>query len=159
MTPAAPPPTSDHARQGPRPADEQSGRAATCAVRSLSDVASVQEKLLAQVRERGYDESAQFAIRLAVEEALVNAVRHGEPARRDEPVRVLYEVTEESVKVRIIDPGPGFDPKKVPDPTSDDRLDLPTGRGILLMRAFMTHVVFNEKGNEVTLIYERSKPG
>ena len=51
----------------------------------------------------------------------------------------------------VRDEGPGFDPASLPDPTDPANLDRPCGRGLLLMRTFMDNVIFNDKGNEVTL--------
>ncbi len=157
MTPAAPPPPPDDEHvQRHAGAGGESG--STLTLHSLSGIAAVQEELLALVREQGFDDSAQFAIRLAVEEALANAVRYGKPEQRGAAVRITYQVTPQRVWVRISDPGPGFNPESVPDPTTDERLDLPTGRGILIMRAFMTEVSYNERGNTVTLVYEKPQP-
>jgi serine/threonine-protein kinase RsbW len=155
MTPAAAPtpPDDPHAQPQAGPGEE---RESTMTLRTLAGIAEVQEQLLVEVRRHGYDDSAQFAIRLAVEEALANAVRYGRPEERDAAVRLTYQVTDERVWVRITDPGPGFNPQDVPDPTEAERLDLPTGRGILIMRAFMTEVSYNDKGNVVTLVYEKS---
>ena len=60
------------------------------------------------------------------------------------------------VRIVIEDEGPGFDPTDVPDPTDDDNLDKPSGRGLMLMRAFMTVIEYNEKGNRVLLEKARS---
>ncbi len=152
MSPAAPPTASDD--DAPRP-DGEEGGGATATLRSLAGISEFQDHLLALVREHGYDDSAQFAVRLAVEEALANAVRYGKPEERGEAVRITYQVSGERIWIRIADPGPGFNPAKVPDPTSEERLDLPAGRGILIMRAFMTEVRYNEQGNEVTLVYQK----
>jgi anti-sigma regulatory factor (Ser/Thr protein kinase) len=55
----------------------------------------------------------------------------------------------------IRDDGPGFDPSSLPDPTDPANLDRPCGRGLLLMRTFMDNVIYNDRGNEVTLFKER----
>lgn len=117
-------------------------------------IAEFQDQLNDLCSRSGYDESARFAVRLAIEEALVNAFRHGNGNRPGSHVTVDYSVTPEKITVQVTDEGEGFDPGKVPDPTEDERLGLPTGRGILIMRAFMTDVSFNKKGNTVTLVYK-----
>ncbi len=68
-----------------------------------------------------------------------------------------YEVTPQRVEIVITDEGDGFDPQCVPDPTRDENLEKPGGRGIMLMRAFMDTVEFSERGNSVRLI--KSRPG
>jgi serine/threonine-protein kinase RsbW len=60
-------------------------------------------------------------------------------------------VAAERVRIEIIDEGEGFDPAIVPDCTLEDRLDVPSGRGVMLIRSFMTRVEYNEKGNAVVL--------
>ena len=111
-----------------------------------------EEHLLGEMAEHGYDKAATFAVRLAVEESLNNALRYGARSGREQPVRITCEVDDECVRVRIADSGGGFNPELVPDPTLDENLEKPTGRGIMLMRAYMDEVVFNEKGNEVCMI-------
>lgn len=92
-----------------------------------------------------------FAIHLALEEALVNAIRHGNRSRQEKLVLIHTEITPERFLTRITDEGPGFDPEALPDPTADEFLECPSGRGVKLMQNFMTSVTFNAAGNEVTL--------
>jgi len=121
------------------------------------DIGALRDKLLAAIEASGYPEAAAFAIRLAFDEAIANAFRHGHRSLPDdEPVVVSHEIDARSVRIRVEDRGPGFDPGDVPDPTLDENLSRPSGRGIMLMRAYMTDVLFNQQGNEVTLVYERS---
>jgi serine/threonine-protein kinase RsbW len=54
------------------------------------------------------------------------------------------------IRVTIEDEGPGFNPEEVPDPTDFENLDKPSGRGIVLMRAFMDEVLYNDRGNQLT---------
>ena len=117
---------------------------------------------------------------VAVEEALLNAYYHGNleisSELREQDHRLYHETAEARsrqspwcdrrihVTVRISpkqaiyvvrDEGPGFDPSSLPDPTDPANLDRPCGRGMLLMRTFMDNVIYNDKGNEVTLFKER----
>ena len=112
----------------------------------------VADALLEELRAKGYSEVAVFAVRLAVEEALNNAIRHGNAMDPAKTAELVYEVTDEQVEIRVIDEGPGFDYHKVPDPTLDENLDKPTGRGLMLMRAYMDEVTYNEKGNELHMV-------
>ena len=98
-----------------------------------------------------------FSIRLALEEAIVNAIEHGNQFDPAKQVHVLCHVSDDSVVLQITDEGPGFNPCAVPDPTDCEHLECPGGRGVMLMRSFMTEVDFNEKGNQVTLTKKRSK--
>jgi serine/threonine-protein kinase RsbW len=90
-----------------------------------------------------------FAIRLALEEALVNAIKHGNQLDRTKSVRVAYHVTPDRFEVQITDEGPGFDPVDVPDPTAPENLERPCGRGLLLMRHYMTEVAYHDRGRAV----------
>lgn len=111
----------------------------------------VVETLLDKMRELGWPEHDTFGVHLAVEEALVNAIKHGNHKSHDKTVRVVLEVSGDRVLVDITDEGEGFDPDAVPDPTDDDNLELPSGRGLMLMRTYMASVKFNDQGNRVTM--------
>lgn len=111
----------------------------------------VLEDLLEQLGLQGWEQSDIFSIHLAAEEAIVNAIVHGN--KLDPHKRVVVEclVSPSLVRVEITDEGAGFDPAQVPDPTQDDRLEVPSGRGVMLMRTFMTRIEYNEKGNRVLM--------
>ena len=121
----------------------------------LSEVPKVQETILAQVEQAGYSREAVFAIRLALDEAVSNAIRHGNDCDPDKQVRVRYRIDPEQVHIDVCDEGTGFKPQCLPDPTLDENLCRPCGRGVMLMRAYMTEVYFSPEGNCVTLIKRR----
>ncbi len=98
-----------------------------------------------------FDEREIFAVKLAVEEALVNAIKHGNQMDPDKSVRVLYELKSDHLEIRITDQGPGFDPGDVPDPTAPENLERPCGRGLLLIRHYMTEVQFFDNGNTIAM--------
>jgi len=112
------------------------------------------ERLLRATRGLGYPEASEFALRLAVEEAVRNAIVHGHRDLPGEPVELAWEVSETEVRITVSDKGPGFDPAILPDPTLDENLRKPSGRGVMLMRSFMSSVEFNDAGNRVTMVYE-----
>ncbi len=118
---------------------------------SLTEVTRITDDITGIMKMAGYQAKDIFALRLALEEAVVNAIKHGHKGRPSKPVRVRYQVTPEQVLVEVEDQGPGFDPKKVPDPLSADNLENSSGRGLLLMRSFTTWMRHNERGNCVTL--------
>lgn len=119
---------------------------------TLRDAKKPEEVILREVQKHGYDEDATFAIKLALEEAMTNAVKHGNGNDRSKKVTVRYCVTAEQTLILVRDEGPGFQPKNVPDPTTPDRLSLPNGRGIMLMRAYLTDLSYSDCGREVCLI-------
>jgi serine/threonine-protein kinase RsbW len=113
------------------------------------------EQLLQATRGHGYPEASEFALRLAVEEAVRNAIVHGHRDLPGEPVELAWDVTDAEVRITVSDKGPGFDPGRLPDPTLDENLRKPSGRGVMLMRSFMSSVKFNESGNRVTMVYAK----
>lgn len=98
-----------------------------------------------------FSEQDIFGIKMALEEALVNAIKHGNQMDRAKKVHIAYRVRPERFEVTITDEGPGFDPTDVPDPTAVENLERPCGRGLMLMRHFMTEVSFNREGNTVRM--------
>jgi len=99
----------------------------------------------------GFGAADLFDIRMALHEALVNAVKHGSHLDTAKRVHIGYRMDAARLEVVIRDEGKGFDPGAIPDPTADENLAFPSGRGILLMRASMDWVEFNPAGNAVTL--------
>ncbi len=92
-----------------------------------------------------------FGIKLALAEALVNAIKHGNRYDRSRKVQIAYRLSPDRFEIHITDEGTGFDLDDVPDPTAFENLERPGGRGLLLMRRYMTEVTYNERGNAVTL--------
>lgn len=116
-----------------------------------ADAAVVQQAIVDAIESQGYKREVVFAVRLALDEALVNAVRHGNGNDPSKSVKVDFRIDEQSLVVEIEDEGRGFVPDELPDPTAEENLSRPNGRGVMLMRAYMTDVQFNAAGNRVTL--------
>lgn len=139
------------------PAGPDSGELDLLHDRSQIDAAV--KRILEQLAAMGYSDSSRFAVRLAIEEGISNAFRHGHrelPAST--PIHLSYSAKPDQLRVVITDRGPGFDPSAVPDPTLEQNLEVPSGRGLMLMRAYMTQVSFNPVGNQVTLVYRKPPP-
>jgi serine/threonine-protein kinase RsbW len=115
------------------------------------------EEIGALLMEHGWPSREIYAVQLAVEEGLANAMRHGNRLDRSKHVRVACHLNGERIQVEIADEGPGFKPNTVPDPTLDENLERPGGRGLLLMRSYMTRVEYNAAGNAVTMEKIRSR--
>ena len=111
----------------------------------------VQDRIIGLMEQCGYGAQEVFGMRLALEEGIVNAIKHGNGLDPSKSVKIECSVDEERVTVIIEDEGPGFDPTDVPDPTEDDNLEKPSGRGLMLMRAFMNRVEYAGCGNRVIL--------
>ena|SRR5262245_51327966 len=117
----------------------------------LAEARRVQGLIEEALQASSFSEHDIFAIKLALEEALVNAIKHGNQMDPDKRVFIIYQVTTERFDIRITDEGEGFNPEDVPDPTLDEFVDRPCGRGLLLMRGFMTEVQYHGKGNCVSM--------
>ncbi len=117
---------------------------------------AVQERIVSRLESLEYSMRDVFGVRLALEEALVNAIKHGNGLDPDKTVRVNCLIEDDLLRVEIEDQGPGFNMGDVPDPTAEENLERPCGRGIMLIRSFMTSVEYNAKGNRVVLEKRRT---
>jgi serine/threonine-protein kinase RsbW len=112
---------------------------------------AVQERIISLLERMDYPMRDVFGVRLALEEALVNAIKHGNQMDASKKVYIECRVSTERIWIRIRDEGQGFDINALPDPTLEENLEKPSGRGVLLMREFMTKVEYNDRGICVTL--------
>lgn len=123
----------------------------TVTIRVAEEAAHFQDSVQQDLIEQGWDQKSRLHVRQAVEEALVNALKHGNQLDQNKKVLIRYESSNEQVSFQITDEGNGFDPNNVPDPRDPENLGRPSGRGLLMMRHFMTEVTYNNKGNQVTM--------
>jgi anti-sigma regulatory factor (Ser/Thr protein kinase) len=153
---------------------------------SLPNHTVVIPAVLARLRERAaqfglFDEITADRVSVALTEALVNGIMHGNlelesrlrredeasydrtaefrrrrPPYRDRRLQVRARLSRREAVYVIRDEGPGFDPPTLPDPTDPAHLERTTGRGLLLIRAFMDEVAFNGAGNQITLLKRRT---
>jgi CheY-like chemotaxis protein len=123
------------------------------------------------------DENTRIRVGIALEEALLNGLYHGNlevhsdlreggglgfyqlaEQRRQQPpysqrrLHLNAYLTREAARFVVRDDGPGFDATSLPDPTDPANLERCSGRGLLLIRTFMDEVVYNDRGNEITMI-------
>jgi serine/threonine-protein kinase RsbW len=118
---------------------------------SVNKAEEMADQIAAQA---GWDEDTRGGISMAVREAMINAILHGnayDPAKR---VNLTFEQNGQELIVTVTDEGKGFVPDEVPDPLAPENLLKQSGRGIFLMRAFMDEVRFRKlnPGTEITLI-------
>lgn len=119
-------------------------------------ITALGERVIQAAEQAGYSEASRFAVRLALEEAIVNAFKHGHKSLpKDETVHVEFEIEPDEIRIVVTDKGPGFSPDEVPDPTTAENLDKTSGRGLLLMRAYMTDVSHNKAGNQIRMTYAK----
>jgi serine/threonine-protein kinase RsbW len=98
---------------------------------------------------------ARFNLRVALCEALANAIIYGNAADPSTAVDVDVTVTDNTLTLRVADAGPGFDPAAVPEPTVPHALEATGGRGLFLIRQLMDHVYFNDRGNQICMVLRR----
>jgi serine/threonine-protein kinase RsbW len=115
-------------------------------------------EILLVLAARGFSQDDVFAVHLALEEAFLNAVKHGNRMDPTKKVTIDYTVDQERVEIRLTDEGSGFDPDAVPDPRVGRNLYRPEGRGLLLIRSYMHTVEYSERGNSLRMVRHRSQP-
>ncbi|MHC5005156.1 MAG: ATP-binding protein [Planctomycetota bacterium] len=118
-------------------------------------IEQMQDRILGEIERHGFGETCGFAIRLALEEALSNAFKHGNKADPRKTVTVHLKIDPTMVDIQVEDEGNGFDPSTIPDPTQEENIEIPCGRGIVLMRAFMSDVQFHPPGNRVQMKFQK----
>lgn len=96
-------------------------------------------------------EDILFDIKLCVEEAVRNAIIHGNKSDKSLSVTVDYKIEKNKIIITIKDQGNGFDVKNVADPTLQDNLYKESGRGVFIIKRFMDKAVYNEKGSELVI--------
>ena len=117
----------------------------------LGEVRRVQNDVKEALAAAHFDEKELFSVELALEEALVNAIKHGNQLQPEKKVRIRYAVNDKRFDIRIEDEGEGFCPDEVPDPTLPENICRPCGRGLLMIRNFMSSVEYHGRGNVVTM--------
>jgi serine/threonine-protein kinase RsbW len=113
--------------------------------------------IVGQIHPNDFNQYEIFSIQLAIEEAMINAVEHG---NRQDPLKhisVEYSITPNKFEISITDEGCGFKPDAIPDPRRDENVHNVTGRGITLMRECMDSVKYNAKGNSVHMVKNRTE--
>ena len=125
----------------------------------LKFIKGIAHNIIADAKLMGYDEAELHdKIPVTVDEAVTNAIKHGNKFQEDKKVYIDIHIDVERIKIVVADEGPGFNVKAVPDPTDPANFLKPSGRGILFMSIGMDEVRFNEKGNILTLIKYKNSP-
>lgn len=140
----------------PEPECDPETVAEVCFASDWPEVRRVQREIELALVPFAFPDRDQFYIKIALEEALVNAVKHGNRLDPLKHVRVRYTITALRFEAHIADEGSGFDPANVPDPCSPENLERPCGRGLLLIRKFMTTVEYHGRGNCMSMAKVRT---
>jgi serine/threonine-protein kinase RsbW len=117
----------------------------------------LQQQILDRVEKAGFAGRELFGIKLALLEAIANAIRHGNKQDPAKHVHIEARISPKKVEFLIEDEGPGFDRRGVPDPTADENLEKCSGRGILLIESYMSRVWWDRGGRRLRMIKEHKE--
>jgi serine/threonine-protein kinase RsbW len=123
----------------------------------LSQQREIQKRILDAVEAAGFTSDNLFAVKISLEEALINAIKHGNKLDPKKKVHVEASVTTRETEIIVEDEGPGFNRSTVPDPTAEENLLKCSGRGILLMETYMDRVEYSNHGRRVRMIKRNSR--
>jgi serine/threonine-protein kinase RsbW len=118
----------------------------------------VQARIIKAVTAAGFHPENIAAITLGLEEGLINAIKHGNRLDRKKKVKISAKITSRTCEIKIEDEGAGFDRGRVPDPTLDENLEKCSGRGILLIEAYMDRVSWDRAGRRLTMVKRNTPP-
>jgi serine/threonine-protein kinase RsbW len=125
-------------------------------IRRLEEVGPVRRWLSAELDSHRYSPHDTFAVRTGFEEAVTNAITHGNSGDPAKAVSIELAVSETKAEITVADEGPGFNAAGLEDPTAEQNLLKESGRGVMLIRSFMDEVNYNDAGNRVRLVKYRS---
>ena len=113
--------------------------------------------VLSKLEANDFSRNDIFAVHLALDEAFLNAIQHGNEMDPDKEVRIAYSVGLDKIEISMTDEGKGFDPDVVPDPRYGENIYKTKGRGLFLMRSYMDVVEYNKVGNSVRMVKYKEK--
>ena len=168
LTPPAPTPRSNEPQAATSPlrlcvrrgrSAGSSGALIEVSLRVPSDVGCVEEVVDLLIRHccsgTGSSRRFRFKLRVAVAEALANAIVAGNGEDRNKSVLVRAELLADTIRIHVTDEGAGFDPASIQEPLLPDDLERPNGRGLYLIRNLVDHVQFNPQGNSICMTLRR----
>ena len=117
----------------------------------------VQQRILDLAERHGFTAQSLFALKIAMEEALVNAIKHGNKLDPQKHVIIEAAITPTEAEICIEDEGPGFDRSEVPDPLAEENLEKSSGRGILLIESYMSQVQWDRGGRRLRMIKKNNE--
>jgi serine/threonine-protein kinase RsbW len=123
----------------------------------MSELRAVCAKVMSLAKTLNYSGDDLFAVHLAMEEAIVNAVKHGNKLDTSKTVSVEYDVSPERIDISVSDEGRGFNPESVEDPRLGENIYKMGGRGVLLIKSYMDEVEYSRAGNSVRMVKFNSR--
>ena len=127
-----------------------------------SDYASgkkAKERILKLIGGAGFNHHGVFAIKLSLEEALINAIKHGNRLDPNKKVTLWANVMPGRAEIIIEDEGNGFDRNGVPDPRIEENLEKCSGRGIFLIESYMREVEWSNGGRRLRMVWTKEQNG
>ncbi|HQU83065.1 MAG TPA: ATP-binding protein [Pyrinomonadaceae bacterium] len=124
---------------------------------AISLMHAILEYLMKRVEKVGVVNTENSNLFIALDEAFVNAVKHGNKFDANKIVRITAEVSTKEARFTIEDEGDGFDVAAIPDPRNPENLFKTSGRGVLIIHNVMDEVTYNERGNRLTMIKRNEK--
>jgi serine/threonine-protein kinase RsbW len=126
-------------------------------IHAIREIRQKLQNLTAEMLRWGFHYMEVFCARYAIQEALLNAIKHGHQGDESKTVQFNYMVSEDYVLAEVLDEGPGFDPRTIPNPFAARKEGETARGGLFFMNLFMTWIRFEGRGNRVTLCKMRSQ--
>ena len=124
----------------------------------ISLMHSILDYLMKRVEKVGVINPETSNLFVALDEAFVNAVKHGNKFDANKLVRITADVSPEEARFTIEDEGDGFNVAEIPDPLDPQNLFKASGRGVLFIYNIMDEVKYNERGNRLTMVKRKNHP-
>jgi len=115
-------------------------------------IRKISSRILGALSSYVLDEGKIFDIRLCIEEAVRNAMVHGNRSDKSREVKVTYWISDDRLTIEVEDKGEGFDHSELADPTIDPHLLKNSGRGVYLIKKLMDRADYNDAGNKLTMV-------
>lgn len=126
---------------------------------AISLMHSILDYLMKRVEKVGIVKAENSNLFIALDEAFVNAVKHGNKFDAKKLVKVAAEVSTKEARFTVEDEGDGFDVSAIPNPLDPENLFKTSGRGVLIIHNVMDEVKYNERGNRVEMVKKSDKHG
>ncbi|MBN2455839.1 MAG: ATP-binding protein [Sedimentisphaerales bacterium] len=129
--------------------------AVSCSVVLASKTSAIEgccDSILSKLKSSDFSQDDIFAVHLALQEAFINALKHGNKMDPRKQIKVDYSVNAKKIEVFLTDEGDGFNPASIADPRCGENLYKSYGRGLFLIRSYMDVVEFSRRGNSVHMV-------